>query len=52
VVATGPPQLLLTAASMVGSINAIVGGVAVALAIRSLLRTPVPVATVTGAVVA
>jgi hypothetical protein len=37
VVATGPLQLLFTAASMVASINAIVGGVAVALAGRSLL---------------
>ena len=41
VVATGPLQLLLTAASMVGCINAIVGGVAVALALRSLLNTSV-----------
>src|SRR5829696_3024129 len=52
VVATGPLQLLLTAASMVGCINAIVGGVAVALAVRSLLAAPVAVAAVTGAVVA
>jgi hypothetical protein len=52
VVATGPLQLLLTAASMVGCINAIVGGVAVALTVRSLLDGPVPVAAVTGAVVA
>lgn len=51
-VATGPLQLLLTAASMVGCINAIVGGVAVALALRSLLEAPVPAAAVTGAVVA
>ena len=51
-VAGGPRQLLLTAASMVGCINAIVGGVAVALAVRSLLDGPVPVAAVTGAVVA
>jgi hypothetical protein len=51
VVATGPLQLLLTAASMVGCINAIVGGVTVALALRSLLAAPVPVAVVTGAVV-
>jgi hypothetical protein len=49
VVATGPLQLLLTAASMVGCINAIVGGVAVALVVRSLLDAPVPVATVAGA---
>jgi hypothetical protein len=52
VVATGPLQMLLTAASMVGCINAIVGGVTVALAVRSLLDAPVPVAAVTGAVVA
>jgi hypothetical protein len=52
VVATGPLQLLLTAASMVGCINAIVGGVAVALAVRPLLNGPVPVAAVTGALVA
>jgi len=52
VVATGPLQLLLTAASMVGCINAIVGGVAVALALRSLLNTSVLVAAVTGALVA
>jgi hypothetical protein len=52
VVATGPLQLLLTAASMVGCINAIVGGVAVALAGRSLLEASVPVAAVAGALVA
>jgi hypothetical protein len=52
VVATGPLQLLLTAASMVACINAIVGGVTVALAVRSLLEAPVPAAVVTGAVVA
>jgi hypothetical protein len=52
VVATGPLQLLLTAASMVACINAIVGGVAVALAVRSLLEASVPVAAVAGAVVA
>jgi len=51
VVASGPLQLLLTAASMVGCINAIVGGVAVALAVRWLLEASVPVAAVTGAVV-
>jgi len=50
-VATGPLQMLLTAASMVGSINAIVGGMAVALALRSLLDAPVPVAAVTGTLV-
>jgi hypothetical protein len=49
VVATGPLQMLLTAASMVGCINAIVGGVAMALAVRSLLQASV---AVTGAVVA
>jgi hypothetical protein len=52
VVASGPLQMLLTAASMVGCINAIVGGVAVALGLRSLLEAPVPVAAVTGALVA
>jgi hypothetical protein len=52
VVPTGPLQMLLTAASMVACINAIVGGVAVALALRSLLEAPVPVAAVIGAVVA
>ena len=44
--------MLLTAASMVASINAIVGGVTVALAVRSLLDASVPVAAVTGTVVA
>jgi hypothetical protein len=52
VVATGPLQLLLTAASMVGCINAIVGGVTVALALRSLPEAPVPAAAATGALVA
>ena len=52
VVATGPLQMLLTAASMVGCIDAIVGGVAVALAVRSLLAASVPVAAVTGTLVA
>jgi hypothetical protein len=52
VVATGPLQMLLTAASMVACINAIVGGMTVALALRSLLAAPVPVAAVAGAVVA
>jgi hypothetical protein len=51
VVATGPLQLLLTAASMVGCINAIVAGVTVALALRWLLDASVPVATLTGALV-
>ena len=51
-VAGGPRQLLLTAASMVGCINAIVGGVAVALAVRWPLDGPVPAAAVTGAVAA
>jgi hypothetical protein len=52
VVATGPLQMLLTAASMVGCINAIVGGVAVALALRSLLEVAVPLAAATGVLVA
>jgi len=37
---------------MVGCINAIVGGLAVALMLHSLLDAPVPVAAVTGAVAA
>jgi hypothetical protein len=52
VVASGPLQLLLTAASMVACINAIVGGVAVALAARVLAGAPVPAATAAGALVA
>jgi hypothetical protein len=52
VVATGPLQMLLTAASMVGCISAIVGRVAVALAVRSLLEVAVPVAAVIGVLVA
>jgi hypothetical protein len=44
----GPTQLLLTAASMVAGINAIVGGVTVALAVRGLLPVSVPVAAVAG----
>jgi hypothetical protein len=51
VVSTGPLQLLLTAASMVACINAIVGGVAVGLAVRAL-AAPVPAAAVAGALVA
>jgi hypothetical protein len=51
VVSTGPLQMLLTAASMVASINAIVGGVAVALALRSLLEASVPVSAVVGTLV-
>jgi hypothetical protein len=51
VVTTRPLQTLLTAASMVACVNAIVGGVAVALAVRWLLDAPVP-AGVTGAVAA
>ena len=51
VVATSPLQLLLTAASMVACINAIVGGMTVGLAVRSLLGAPVPVAAVTGTLV-
>jgi hypothetical protein len=52
VVATGPLQMLLTAASMVGCINAIVGGVTMALALRWLLEVAVPVAAATGVLVA
>jgi hypothetical protein len=52
VVASGPLQLLLTAASMIACINAIVGGVAVALAVRSLLDAPMPVAAVSGMILA
>jgi hypothetical protein len=52
VVATGPLQLLLTAASMIACINAIVGGVAVGLATRALAGAPGSVAVVTGALVA
>jgi hypothetical protein len=52
VVASGRLQMLLTAASMVGCINAIVGGVAVALALHSLLEVAVPVAAATGVLVA
>jgi hypothetical protein len=52
VVASGPLQLLLTAASMVACINAIVGGVAVALAAKVLADAPVPAATAAGALVA
>jgi hypothetical protein len=52
VVTTGPLQMLLTAASMVASINAIVGGVAVALALRSPLEASVPVAAAIGTLVA
>jgi hypothetical protein len=52
VVATGPLQLLLTAASMVGCINAIVGGVAVALALHLLPEVTVVLAAVTGVLVA
>ena len=51
VVSTGPRQMLLTAASMVACINAIVGGVAVALALRSLLEASVPVSAVVGTLV-
>jgi hypothetical protein len=52
VVASGRLQMLLTAASMVGCINAIVGGVAVALALHSLPEVAVPVAAATGVLVA
>jgi hypothetical protein len=52
VLTSSPLQMLLTAASMVACINAIVGGVTVALAVRSLLDAPMLVAAPTGAVVA
>jgi hypothetical protein len=52
VLISSPLQMLLTAASMVGCLNAIVGGVTVALAVRSLLDAPVLVAAATGAAVA
>ena len=45
---TSPFQGLLTVASMVVCLNAIVGGVAIALAVRSLLDASAPVAAVTG----
>ena len=48
----GPLQLLLTAASMVACINAIVGGVTVALAVRWLLDASVSAAAVAGVVAA
>jgi hypothetical protein len=51
VVTSSPLQALLTAASMVACVNAIVGGVAVALAVRALLGAAVPVAAVAGVVV-
>jgi len=51
VLSSSPLQTLLTAATMVACINAIVGGVSVALAVRSLLDASVPVAAVTGVVV-
>jgi hypothetical protein len=47
-----PAADVVDAASMVGCINAIVGGVTVALAVRSLLEASVPIAAVTGAVAA
>lgn len=49
---TSPLQGLLTAASMVACINAIVGGVTVALAVHSLLDASVLVAAVTGGLIA
>jgi hypothetical protein len=52
VVASGPLQLLLTAASMVACINAIVGGAAVALAAGALVGAPIPAAAAAGALVA
>jgi hypothetical protein len=45
---TSPFQGLLTVASMVACINAIVGGVTIALAVRSLLNASTAVAAVTG----
>jgi hypothetical protein len=51
VVSRSPLQTLLTAATMVACINAIVGGVTVALAVRSLLDTSVRLAAVIGVVV-
>lgn len=52
VVSRGPLQTLLIAASMVACINAIVGGVPVALALRWLLEGSVAMAAVTGVAVA
>jgi heme/copper-type cytochrome/quinol oxidase subunit 3 len=52
VVSSGPLQLLLTAASMVACINAIVGGVTVALAVHALLQAPVPLAAAAGGLAA
>jgi hypothetical protein len=52
VLTSSPLQMLLTAASMVACINAIVGGVTVALAVRSLLDVSMPAAAVSGAAVA
>jgi hypothetical protein len=49
---TGPLQGLLTVASMVACVNAIVGGVATALAVRSLLDASATVAAVAGGVAA
>jgi len=46
-----PLQMLLTAASMLGCIDAIVGGVVVTLALGWLLEAPVPVAAVIGTLV-
>jgi hypothetical protein len=50
VVSTGRRQTVLTAASMVACINAIVGGVTVAIAVGWLLGASVAVAAVAGAV--
>ena len=51
VVSRSPLQTLLTAATMVACINAIVGGVTLALALRWLLDTSVRLAAVAGLVV-
>jgi hypothetical protein len=48
----GKLQIFLTGATMVGCINGIVGGVAVALALRAMLDASVPVATAIGALTA
>jgi hypothetical protein len=51
-ISTSPFQGLLTSASMVACINAIVGGVAIALAVRSLLDASARAAAVAGALTA
>jgi hypothetical protein len=52
ILSQSPLQLLLTAASMVAGINAIVGGVSVGLALHALLDAPAAVAGTTGALAA